>query len=471
MTGGQRYRLDRRIATGGMGVVWQATDTLLEREVAVKLLKAEYADDADFRQRFAAEARNAAALQHPNVAGVLDVGELPAEDGSGVPRPIIVMELVPGQPLSTLLRGGDPMPPGTAASLLAQAADGVAAAHALGIVHRDLKPANLLVTPDGTVKITDFGIARAAATVGLTQTGQIVGTPQYVSPEQVDGRPATAASDIYALGIVLYECLAGRRPFEADTPVSTALAHLRSTPDPLPDSVPEHLRAVVATALAKDPADRFTSAGALAAGLRGGPVPGAHPATGAETGPETQALQGFPAAAHRDAPRRRTGPRWLPWLAAGSAVLLVAALVALFARNGTPEAASADGSAPTSTTSTAASTPDVRVLPDDYLGRPAGRVAKALAALGLDVREVRWDNTTGHDPGTVGAVRPSGILQPGTVVTISVWGQPPPASSNDGSGSGAGAHGDDKAPGKSGKAPGKGPGKNRGHGKAKGKKK
>ena len=136
---------------------------------------------------------NAAALHHPNVASVFDFGERPAEDGSGPPQPYLVMELVRGQPLSALLRGGQPMPPDTAADLVGQAVDGIAAAHALGIVHRDVKPANLLVTPDGTVKITDFGIARAADAVALTQTGQVIGTPQYLSPEQAEGKPATVS--------------------------------------------------------------------------------------------------------------------------------------------------------------------------------------------------------------------------------------------------------------------------------------
>ncbi len=267
-----RYRFESRIATGGMGEVWRATDTVLGREVAVKVLKHEYADDPEFRSRFSSEARHAASLHHPGVASVFDAGELPDDDGSGHPRPYLVMELVPGQPLSALLRGGEAMPADTASDLIAQAADAVAAAHAMGIVHRDIKPGNLLVTPQGQVKITDFGIARAADVAGITQTGQVLGTPAYLAPEQAEGREATAASDVYALGVVLYECLAGQRPFVRDSAVSTALAHLRDDPPPLPAGVPDQLRRVVATALAKDPAERFASMAAMADALRGGPV-------------------------------------------------------------------------------------------------------------------------------------------------------------------------------------------------------
>ena len=158
----RRYRLDSRIATGGMGEVWRATDTSLDRQVAVKLLKHEYADDPTFRSRFEIEARHAAALQHPGIAAVFDVGESQASgvaDGSGIPRPYLVMELVDGQPLSALLRPGEGLDPAAVRDLLAQAGDAIGAAHRAGIVHRDIKPANLLVTPDRRIKITDFGIA------------------------------------------------------------------------------------------------------------------------------------------------------------------------------------------------------------------------------------------------------------------------------------------------------------------------
>ena len=227
-----RYRLESRIATGGMGEVWRATDTVLGREVAVKLLKPEYADDARFRSRFETEARHAASLHHPNVAAVYDFGEAAGAADDVAHRPYLVMELVDGQPLSALLKAGQPLDPDAARDLLAQAADAIGAAHAAGIVHRDVKPANLLVTPDRTVKITDFGIARAAEGMALTETGQVMGTPQYLSPEQARGETATPASDVYSLGVVAYECLVGQRPYTGDSPVATALAHLR---EPVPE--------------------------------------------------------------------------------------------------------------------------------------------------------------------------------------------------------------------------------------------
>ena len=219
-----------------MGEVWRGTDTALDRPIAVKLLKHEYADDATFRSRFETEARHAAVLHHPGVAAVYDFGESQASgvaDGSGIPRPFLVMELVDGQPLSALLRAGEPLDPDAVRDLLAQAGDAIGAAHRAGIVHRDIKPANLLVTPDRQIKITDFGIARAAEGLGLTGTGQVMGTPQYLSPEQARGEAATPASDVYSLGVVAFECLAGRRPFEAESPVATALAHIQQ-PGPRP---------------------------------------------------------------------------------------------------------------------------------------------------------------------------------------------------------------------------------------------
>ncbi len=249
-----RYEMKERIATGGMGEVWRAEDTVLGRPVAVKLLKREYADDPRFRERFENEARHAASLHHANIASVFDYGEDDALEGG---RPFLVMELVDGRPLSELIRPGQPMDPDRVRDLIRQAAEALAQAHAAGIVHRDVKPANLLVTPAGKVKVTDFGIARAADSVALTGTGEVLGTPHYLSPEQAEGKVATPASDVYALGVVLFECLTGRRPFDSDSPVATALAHLRSPMPDLPPDVPEDLAVATRRALSKDPAERY----------------------------------------------------------------------------------------------------------------------------------------------------------------------------------------------------------------------
>ena len=285
----QRYLLESRIATGGMGEVWSARDTVLDRPVAVKVLKAEYADDALFRTRFETEARNAAALHHPGIAAVFDYGQGAPGDGSSTHRPYLVMELVDGQPLSALLRPGAPLDPAATQELLAQAADALGVAHAAGIVHRDVKPANLLVTPDRRIKVTDFGIARAAEGMALTQTGEVMGTPAYISPEQAEGTSATAASDVYSLAVVAFECLAGRKPFVADTPVGTAIAHLRNPVPDLPDTVPADLAAVVRRGMAKSPAERFPDGAAFARALRS-------PASVTGAGAATVV-----------APRRRTG--------------------------------------------------------------------------------------------------------------------------------------------------------------------
>lgn len=441
-----RYQLTARIATGGMGEVWRAEDTVLDREVAVKVLKHEYADDPTFRARFVAEARHAASLVHPNVASVFDFGELVEDDGSGTRRPFLVMELIPGQPLSTLLRGGEAMPPGRAADIVAQAADAIAAAHALGIVHRDVKPGNLLVTPDGTVKITDFGIARAGDGASITQTGQIIGTPHYISPEQAEGRPATAASDIYALGVVLYECLAGRRPFDRDTPIQVALAHVREEVPSLNEDVPPRIRAIVEKALAKSPDDRFASAADLATALRGGEVAGlgAAGAVGAaamgldsdstrilELPPTDETAAAAVVPVDQEERHRRGLPPWWPWAAAAAAVLAVVLATAALAGGGASEPAVAESAtpAPSETPSQQPSEKPskkaddrIRVREGDYLGRDHKDVKKELEGLGFDVEEEKVEATSPDQlKNTVGAVRPHGLVEPGSTVTISVW--------------------------------------------------
>jgi serine/threonine-protein kinase len=419
-----RYLLQSRIATGGMGEVWRSEDTLLDREVAVKVLKQEYADDPTFRARFEAEARNAAALHHPNVASVFDYGQLLDDDGSGIRRPFLVMELVPGEPLSALLRGGEPMPADTAADIVGQAAAGVAAAHAIGIVHRDVKPGNVLVTPDGTVKITDFGIARAMDGAAMTQTGQIIGTPHYISPEQAEGRAATESSDIYALGVVLYECLAGRRPFDRDTPIQVALAHIREAVPALPGTVPAGLRAIVDRALAKRPEDRFASAADLATALRGGmtgaPLLDDEPAVG----PQATRIVDLAPAGSTD--RDRSGlPAWWPWAAAATVLLAaVLATAGLTGRSTAPPEAAATGAEPSSAPPVE---PRLRVREAAHLGRPAGAVTAELERRGFIVRRERVTATAPDQlGGTVAAVRPHGLVERGARITLEVWRVPRP---------------------------------------------
>lgn len=249
---GGRYALRERIASGGMGDVWEGRDEVLSRDVAVKVLRPG-TDEEVFARRFRSEALYAANLSHPNVATVLDYGE-------DEPFAYLVLELVPGEPLSAMVQREGAMDPGQVASIMAQAALALGAAHEAGVVHRDVKPANILVTPDGTVKLTDFGIARAVDGSGETQTGEVLGTPHYLSPEQALGERATGASDLYALGIVAHEMLTGRRPFDKGTPVATALAQVNEPPPPLPPHVPTELRALIEECLAKKPEDRPASA-------------------------------------------------------------------------------------------------------------------------------------------------------------------------------------------------------------------
>jgi serine/threonine protein kinase len=249
---GARYTLADRIASGGMGDVWEATDEVLSRTVAVKVLRPG-ADEEVFARRFRSEALYAANLCHVNIATVFDYGE---DDALAY----LVMELVPGEPLSALVQREGALDPVRVRAIMGQAALALGAAHEAGVVHRDVKPANILVAPDGTVKLTDFGIARAVDGSGNTLTGEVLGTPHYLSPEQALGEAATGASDLYALGVVAHEMLTGRRPFDKGTPVATALAQVNEPPPPLPPHVPARLRAIVEQCLAKKPEDRPSSA-------------------------------------------------------------------------------------------------------------------------------------------------------------------------------------------------------------------
>ncbi|WP_436700664.1 serine/threonine-protein kinase [Nocardioides sp. BYT-33-1] len=479
-----RYRLDSMIATGGMGVVWRGTDTRLNRPVAVKVLKPEYADDPMFRSRFEGEARSAAALHHPGIAGVYDYGAGEHAVGDDLP-PYLVMELVDGQPLSTLLANarasGRTLDTAVVQDLMAQASEALGVAHRAGIVHRDVKPANLLVTSDRTVKITDFGIARALDSVALTRTGSVMGTPQYLSPEQARGNPSTPASDVYSLGVVAFECLAGRRPFEAETPVATALAHLQQPVPQLPPGVPGPLAAVVRRALAKDPAERYADGAAFAEALRSPEVAAATtpdepddgqtrvltgvvppvpvPPTAGTATPEPMRRLDSPAAYAGDdrgsdgdaATRGDTDDeRTSPWPIAITvllvvAIAVVAAILLLGGGDEDPVDTETTRSTPTTETTTEDSEPTeptdeptdeptteepetVEVDQEQYTCFSNYR--RAVDDLKADGLKVTWEqdsraNDGGCDEGTVSRFSRNGTLTVGDAIVVYFWGPEP----------------------------------------------
>ena len=257
-----RYRLTDRIAAGGMGEVWRGEDVLLNRAVAVKLLPTGRAGDESFLARFRAEARYAASLSHPGIARVYDYGES-AEFGGAY----LILELVQGEPLSAVLARAGRLSPDPTLDIIGQAARALDAAHQAGIVHRDIKPGNLLVAAGGITKITDFGIAtavQAAQASHLTETGMVMGTAMYVSPEQATGAPVDSSSDIYSLGVVAYECLAGHVPFMASEPLAIAYAHKHAPVPALPPDVPQPVAELVYDMLAKTPAGRPAGARVVA---------------------------------------------------------------------------------------------------------------------------------------------------------------------------------------------------------------
>jgi beta-lactam-binding protein with PASTA domain len=262
---GGRYRLVELLGQGGMATIYRARDAQLDRDVAVKLLRTEFGQDPDFLARFRDEARSAASLNHPNIVSVFDFGE-------GADGPYIVMELIDGQDLGAILRENGALPPRQAARVTAEVAKALHAAHVKGIVHRDVKPSNVLIGRDGRVKVADFGIARALTEAQFTLPGVTMGSVHYFSPEQARGETATVASDIYSLGIVLYESLTGQRPFSGDGAAAVALARLTSTP-PRPSALrpgtPSELDAIVTRAMALDPAARYASAASMASALEG----------------------------------------------------------------------------------------------------------------------------------------------------------------------------------------------------------
>jgi len=466
----ERYRLGRRIAVGGMGEVWEAADTRLDRQVAVKVLKPELSGDDEFRHRFRAEARTTASLNHPGIAAVHDYGETSEQTA------YLVMELVAGEPLAAVLARQRRLSAEHTLDIIEQAGNALQAAHERGLVHRDVKPGNILLTPDGTVKLTDFGIARAVDAAPLTRAGIVMGTAHYIAPEQAAGSEVGPASDVYSLGVVGYECLTGHRPFHADSAVTVAMMHIRDTPAPLPPDVPHGVRSLIEATLVKDPRQRYGTGGEFAhavGAVRAGhrlPVPagmtapvattllaGGHPATqvhpapppqtallppGALTGPHSASDTGPYLPSRQSDPRRRGGTGWVI-----AALLLVAALA--LGGYGLREVWRADSTQPGATELPAPSAgepspaqePDpgagpqpepeqsadggpeaVSVGIEDYVGDSGAEAAEELTEEGLQPLVVDSDgvelDATEQEECLVIDVEPTGSVEPGSVVTV-----------------------------------------------------
>ncbi|HEX2046713.1 MAG TPA: protein kinase [Acidimicrobiales bacterium] len=340
-----RYRLKRLIAKGGMAEVWEAFDDILGRPVAVKILLPHLAADDSFRERFRREAVAAARLAHPNVVATFDTG---TDDGIT----FIVMELVDAPNLRHVLNESGPMPPGRVVHIAAQVADALDYAHRNGVVHRDVKPPNILVCPDGRVKVADFGIAkavedtqagRAAPSDALTSTGSIIGTAQYLSPEQVDGRAVDGRSDVYSLGVVLYEMLCGRPPFSGETDMAVALKHVTAhplAPRQVRAGIPKAIEEVVLRAMAKAPEARFQTAGELQTALLSVDL-GTQDATNVVVAPAPAAPPVAPRSDHT--PPRGVPPsfvqserKWMvPTIAIVAVALTLGVVGVLFARSDT----------------------------------------------------------------------------------------------------------------------------------------
>src|SRR4051794_29516632 len=292
-----------------MGDVWRCVDDVLGRTVAVKILLPSLLEEAGFTERFRVEARTMATINHAGVVDIYDYGSDPSVGA------YLVMEYVEGDALSRTLARVGRLTPGRTMALIAQAADALHAAHEKGIVHRDVKPGNLLVRPNGTLVLTDFGIPRSAMVAQLTAAGSVLGTASYISPEQASGQGATPLSDVYALGIVAYQCLSGRRPFEGDNPLEIAMRHVRDAPPPLPGDIPPVVRQFVDRSMAKDPGARYPTATAMGQAARGagdalttgrlGPV------SGGPTGSMTAATRPYSGAPVSGAPIL-TGTRVMP---------------------------------------------------------------------------------------------------------------------------------------------------------------
>jgi serine/threonine-protein kinase len=423
---GDRYRLVKRIATGGMGEVWQAQDEVILRQVAIKILKQQYMGDPDFVERFRTEAKHAAMINHDGIANVYDYGE---DDGSAY----LVMELVPGESLSSILEREKTLPEQQVISIIAQTALALDAAHREGLVHRDIKPGNLLIAPDGQVKITDFGIARVANQVSLTQTGQVMGTVQYLAPEQATGKPASALGDIYSLGIVAYEALAGKRPFKGETQMAIAMAQINETPPPLPEHIDAKLQKLIMDCMAKKPDQRPSSALALAAraeallanSARVTPINAVIPASILEVSDETTLI-------NTDTKPTAPVPTIWPWIAL-VIILLSTIAVVTWAGVVAPKPTIKPTPSPSQTVSkTPSPSPSVTIemvaiLLGDYEGLDVSLVVPQLTKLGVSVDPIAGTTVPADDPriSKVYSITPLGSVAKGSTIQVYYYQQEP----------------------------------------------
>jgi serine/threonine-protein kinase len=470
-----RYRLSSRIAVGGMGEVWEAADTRLDRKVAVKVLKPELSGDAEFLHRFRTEARTTASINHPGIAAVHDYGETAAIVDGPQDTAYLVMELVEGDPLAAILAKEGRISTERTLDILEQAGYALQAAHERGYVHRDVKPGNILITPAGVVKLTDFGIAKAADAAPVTRSGMVMGTAHYIAPEQALGNEAEPASDVYSLAVVGYECLTGRRPFLSENAVTVAMMHIRDMPPPLPPDVPPGARAVVEATLVKDPRQRYANGGefanAVAMVRAGRPLPAPSGFAMAGHGPPTgghgthpgmvSVPPGPPSGAFpmrippRPPPRESRTGLWVTIAVLTVALIatLAFALPAIFRSDDqTPVEPTNTGTTKTRVTESADSSDDgstdetepggqpgsvpttkpaksstadaedeiVTVIPARYFRRPASDVAAELDRDGLRPTIVTDANVPPDDPKAclVTEVTPTGKLHRGDRITI-----------------------------------------------------
>jgi serine/threonine protein kinase len=425
---GGRYRLISRIAIGGMGEVWKAHDPIILRDVAIKILKPEYMGDPGFLERFRTEAKHAARVNHEGIANVYDYGE---DAGSA----FLVMELVPGESLAKILEQRKALPEVEVLDIVAQTARALYAAHQEGLVHRDVKPGNLLITPEGQVKITDFGIARVADQVSLTATGQVMGTVQYLAPEQATGKPATPSTDIYSLGIVAYEALAGKRPFTGENQMAIAMSQIKDAPEPLPEEIDPAVAELIMSCLAKKAVMRPVTALELA--QRAEKLSGKAPRGQFNTRlidavkplPETTSIIETVEVA-----KEKPAAVW-PWVSV-VVILILTALGVVFAMLGqpaptpkpTPTTTPTQTPTPTPTpTTTPTDTPTpvstTTVFSSDVLNQNVDAVESLLQEKGLLVNRVKGDGLPTGDTriNTVYEASPLGSMPVGTTVTIKYY--------------------------------------------------